>query len=123
MDLSNIDPNFYGIGIAMIVIYKLFDLFKEIIMKRKNGNGNGKENENIEKLIISVKDVMQGIVVTLAKNNLEIDELRKELKNTNQSALQATAIMSESSETVKDKVKEMCDNMRRLEDNIRRVNV
>jgi len=122
MDLTNIDPNFYGIGIAMVIIYKLFGLFENMIMKKKTNDKDNNKGNEVEKLIISVKEVMQGIVVTLAKNNLEIDELRKELKATNQSALQASAIMAESSETVKDKVKDMCETIRRLEDNMRRVN-
>lgn len=120
MDFSTLTGQDVTIGlILLVVVWKGFDLLKDFIMKKKTENGNGNGEREVKQLIQSVREVMQAVVVALAKHSTEINEMRIEMKATNTSALQATVALTEVNDTVKDKIKELTEGQRRIEDSIR----
>lgn len=111
--LSNLTGEQITMGLILLVlVWKGFDLLKDFIMA-KTKKDNSSEDE-IKKLIASIQAVMEQVVIAITKNNEKIDNMRRDLDKTNVSALQAVAIMSEGGETMKDKVNEIRDEIRRI---------
>jgi DUF917 family protein len=104
MDFSNIDPNLYGLVIAYVVIKQGMSLLEKIFT-RKSVNDNS--DTEIVKLVNSVREVMNQVVMALTTNNERLSSLVNQAERTHASTLQAVTLMAEGTDVMKEKVKDI----------------